>query len=100
MTLVGVAVPRRLHRVSITAWTAVGITATGWLAFAAIESASGSCHGVRECSVRAPLLYVAFWLFFAAGLLLEGTELLIRWRRPAVGAASAERSGSSIGRKR
>jgi hypothetical protein len=66
---------------SIVAWTVVGITAIGWLAVVAIVYLSGDCHGMQECYGRGSFLNDAFWLFFAVGVLLDGTEWLMRGRR-------------------
>jgi hypothetical protein len=67
--------------VSVVAWTVVGITAIGWLAVVAIDYLSGACHGMQDCSGRALFLNDAFWLFFAVGVLVDGTEWLLRWWR-------------------
>ena len=73
--------PPGLQIASIIVWTAVGMTASGWVAMVAIDYPSGSCHGFQDCSARASFLNNAFWLFFAVGALLDGTERLMRWRR-------------------
>jgi hypothetical protein len=66
---------------SVLAWTVVGTTAIGWLAIVAIAYLSGHCHGTAECSGRASWLNDAFWLFFAVGVLVDGTQWLMEWRR-------------------
>jgi hypothetical protein len=67
-----------LQIASVVAWTVVGLTAIGWLAIVGIEYLSGNCHGVQECYGRASLLNNIFWLFFAVGVLVDGTQQLMR----------------------
>jgi hypothetical protein len=66
---------------SVIAWTVVGVTATGWLAVAVTAYLSGNCHGMQECYGRALFLNDVFWLFFAVGVLIDGTEWVMRWWR-------------------
>jgi hypothetical protein len=73
--------PNWLRIASNVTWALVAVTAFGWLGVVAIEYLAGICRGFEQCSGRASGLHNAFWLFFALGILLEGTERLMRWRR-------------------
>jgi hypothetical protein len=75
----GVTMPW-LRMASIVVWSIAALLAFVWIGLIGFEYLSGSCHGVQECSATASFLNNAFFLFFALGILIDGTERLIGWR--------------------
>ncbi len=71
--------PQLLRIASIAVWTIATLVALAWLVLVGIDFFSGACHGVQACFAKASLLNNAFWLFFVLGILIDGTERLIRW---------------------
>jgi hypothetical protein len=65
---------------STVAWSIVALLAFAWIGLIGLDYLSGSCHGVQECSAGASLLNNTFFLFFALGILIDGSQRLIRWR--------------------
>jgi hypothetical protein len=72
---------RMLLLLRIVVWSMVALLACAWLVLFGFKYLSGSCHGLQDCAAQTLSLNNAFFLFFALGILIDGTELLIRWWR-------------------
>lgn len=73
--------PQVLRIASVAVWTIATLIAMAWLVRIGIAFFSGACRGAQACFAQASWLNDAFWPFFALGVLIDGTERLIRWRR-------------------
>jgi hypothetical protein len=69
-----------LRLAGVIVWTCTVLMASAWVGLVSIDYFAESCHGLQECLAQASFLNNAFFLFFFSGILIDGTEWLIRRR--------------------